>query len=89
MIIQRSTILLPSGLHIYNVAKLKEIIDQTECLAFIRFKGKTTNINDIAGVLALGLKKGDDVTVLVDGLNEDKVSQRILNFLTNKNIEEK
>lgn len=83
MIRQQTTIQIPSGLHIFNVARLKQIVNQSKSLAFLTFKGITVNCNNIAGLLALGLKYGDKLVLLVDGIDEEEVAREILAFLEN------
>lgn len=84
MIRQNSKVLLPSGLHILNVAKLKDIVGNSESLAFLTAKGKTVNCINLAELLSLGLKFGDEVAVLVDGIDEEEVIKQILKFLNNQ-----
>ncbi len=61
----------PSGV-IFNAAR------EYDCKILVRAGGDEVRLNNVMNLIALGLRQGDELEVLVDGSEEKKVLEELL-----------
>lgn len=84
MISKKVKVQLANGIHAFNVIKLRKLIQGSNCLVFIENKNGIANCKDIITLLRLNIKAGQTVKVLCDGVDEDNIMEKVVNFLQNK-----
>ena len=75
------TIKVPVGMHARHAGLLVAEISQYQSEVMISRGEKTANGRRILGLMGLGVKMGDVITVTVDGPDEDDAMQRLKGFL--------
>ncbi|MBQ9458606.1 MAG: HPr family phosphocarrier protein [Oscillospiraceae bacterium] len=75
------TIADPVGIHARPAGILvKEIKQYSDVTVTIAKDGKSTNAIRLMALIGMGIKQGDEVTVSVEGKNEDEVAGKIEEF---------
>lgn len=72
-----------NGVHARPATELVSIASKFECNITITYDGITVNLKSIMNILSLGLKRGSQITIRTDGIDEVEA----LNIIT-KNIME-
>lgn len=72
---------LESGLHARPAAEFVKIASSFESDITVAKNGKSANAKSIMGVMSLGVSKGDQVDLVVDGSDENEAITTIENFL--------
>ncbi len=72
---------LESGLHARPAAEFVKIASSFESEITLAKNGKSVNAKSIMGVMSLGVSKGDQVDLIVDGSDENEAITTIENFL--------
>jgi phosphocarrier protein HPr len=80
MLEKNLTITNKTGLHARPASLLVNMIKSSECDITIKFGEKSANAKSMLNLLALGLKNGSEITVVVNG--EKIVCEQIVNFLS-------
>lgn len=75
------TIKVPVGMHARHAGLLVAETSQYQSEVMISRGEKTANGKRILGLMGLGVKMGDVITVTVDGPDEDDAAQRLKGFL--------
>lgn len=73
-----------SGLHAGIAGALYQIVKEQKVFGFIRYRNKTANMKDFMKVLALGVKKQETITLIVDGDNEETAIQLMSDLIEGK-----
>lgn len=81
MISRTMNINLPSGLEARPVAVLVQVASQYASSIYIESGDVKVNAKSIMGMMALGLSPGEDVTVSVDGEDEETAIGEIEKYL--------
>lgn len=81
MVSEKIIIDLATGLHARPATSLINMIKETGCKVNFQSGEKRVNASSILSVLSLGLKKGAELEIFVDGENEEVVLQKIVSFI--------
>jgi phosphocarrier protein len=73
------------GIHARPAGLLVKAVSQYNCDVTIKKGEKEGNAKSIISIMTLGVKKGDEVTFLVDGTDEAEASETLRVFL-NENL---
>ena len=79
---------LESGLEARPAALFVQIASKYESHISILLTDKQVNAKSIMGMMSLGAIKGQEITLLVDGEDEDEAMKALVAFLTSKKIAE-
>lgn len=71
----------PIGLHARPAANLVDITNKYRAKIKISFGDMEINAKSIISVLSLGLGRGDEFTLIVEGPNEEKAMQHLEDFI--------
>ena len=74
----------PEGLHARPAARIAQTCVQLQSQVTFKFNGRTANGNNVLELLALGAKKGDELTVTIEGNDEEEASEKVLHDLRHK-----
>lgn len=70
-----------TGLHARPAANLVKEASAYPCALRIRKGDKEVNLQSMLGVLSLGVAKGDEVTIIADGPDEEKILKKLVEFI--------
>ncbi|MDO5291499.1 MAG: HPr family phosphocarrier protein [bacterium] len=82
MITKSITIKLPTGLEARPVALLVQVASHYESSVYVESENKRVNAKSIMGMMTLGLAAGEQVTVVVDGSDEEAAMDNIEKYLS-------
>ncbi|KAB7788962.1 HPr family phosphocarrier protein [Bifidobacterium cebidarum] len=71
----------PEGMHARPAGLLVAKAQQYDSTIIVDYEGKAVDAKRIFGVMGLGVKQGDEVTVKVEGSDEDKAAAEFERFL--------
>lgn len=71
----------PEGIHARPAGLLVKAVKEFACDIKIAKGEKAMNCKAIFGVMGLGVKKGDEVTLTFDGADEDTACEAISKFM--------
>lgn len=78
-----ATITDPVGIHARPASQFTQAVATSGCTVTIaKGTGAPVNANSILSVMGLGIQKGDNVTVNVEGDNAEKVADELIATLT-------
>lgn len=72
---------IPNGLEARPVALLVQVASQYESEIYVECDEKKVNAKSIMGMMSLGLASGEEVTVTVDGPDEEEAIKSIEKYL--------
>lgn len=75
------TITDPEGIHARPAGLFVKKAAGFECKVMIEKDGKEADAKRIFGVMGLGVKQGQTITVTTDGADEEKASKELEQFL--------
>lgn len=81
MIKKQIMIKIPNGLEARPVALLVQVASQYESEIYVECEEKKVNAKSIMGMMSLGLASGEEVTVTVDGPDEEEAIKSIEKYL--------
>lgn len=81
MISRSMQIKLANGLGARPVAVLVQVASQFDSSVYIEAEGKKVNAKSIMGMMSLGLDTGENVTVEVNGADEESAIDKIEKYL--------
>ena len=84
MVKKTITIELASGLEARPVAMLVQIASQYESKIYLENGNCRVNAKSIMGMMTLGLDAGEEVTLLVNGEDEEAAMNSIEKYLSNR-----
>ncbi len=73
---------LSGGLEARPIAVLVQVASQYESTVYLQIDNKKVNAKSIMGMMSLGLNSGEEVTVLVDGADEQEALVNIEKYLS-------
>jgi phosphocarrier protein len=73
-----------TGLHARPAAVFVEIADRFEADINLTFDGVTVNAKSIIGVLSLGIGKDDEITLSIDGADEEEAMDALVEIIENQ-----
>jgi catabolite repression HPr-like protein len=82
MITKKISIKIPTGLEARPVALLVQVASQYESTIYVESEEKKVNAKSIMGMMSLGLVAGEEVTVTVDGADEEAAIENIEKYLS-------
>ena len=71
----------PEGIHARPAGILVKTVKEFDCDIKIAKDGKAMNAKAIFGVMGLGVKKGDEVTLTFDGEDEERAYETVSKFM--------
>ncbi|WEV69247.1 HPr family phosphocarrier protein [Bifidobacterium sp. ESL0775] len=78
-----TTITDPVGIHARPASQFVQAVTASGCTATIaKGSGAPVNAGSILSVMGLGIQKGDEVAVVVEGDNAEKVADDLIETLT-------
>ena len=72
---------LSSGLEARPAAMLVQVASQYDSKIYLEADSKRVNAKSIMGMMSLKLQKGEDVTIVADGQDEDAAVSGVATFL--------
>ena len=75
------TVELPDGLEARPAAMLVQVASQYDSRIYLESGSKRVNAKSIMGMMSLKLQKGEDVTIVADGQDEDAAVSGVATFL--------
>ncbi len=82
MISKKISIKLPTGLEARPVALFVQVASQYESKVYVETGNKRVNAKSIMGMMTLGLAAGEEVDVIVDGVDEAIAMDSIEKYLS-------
>lgn len=79
-------IVSPLGIHARPAGQLMKEICNFKCTAIIAKDGKEVNAKKIIGLMSLGVKQSEKITITFDGEDEDIAATTIQKFLNENKI---
>ena len=70
----------PEGMHARPAGRLVAKAQEYESSITVAYGGKSVDAKRIFGVMALGVKKGEEITVTCDGADEDAAAAALESF---------
>lgn len=71
----------PEGIHARPAGELVKAAKAFECVIKLEKDGKAGDCKKIFGIMGLGVKKGNEVTLTFDGADEDAACEAMSNFM--------
>ena len=84
MIRKSITIGISNGLEARPIAMLVQVASQYTSNIYLESEARKVNAKSIMGMMSLGLDNGENVTVSVDGADEEEAMKSIEAYLSNK-----
>lgn len=84
MIRKSITIGISNGLEARPIAMLVQVASQYTSNIYLESEARKVNAKSIMGMMSLGLNNGENVTVSVDGADEEEAMKSIEEYLSNK-----
>ena len=81
MIKKPITVQLANGLEARPVALLVQVASQYNSKIYVEDGDRKVNAKSIMGMMSLKLQKGEDVTIVADGQDEDAAVSGVATFL--------
>jgi len=78
MISKQFTITAPEGLHARPAAEIVKAASKFQAETTLVFDGKNVNLKSILGVMSLGVPTGSEISINVDGSDEDLALQKLV-----------
>ena len=82
MIKKNITVRIKDGLIVRPVAMFVQVASQFQSRIYIETSDMKINAKSIMGMMTLGMEEGKDLTVSVDGMDEEFAMEKIEAFLT-------
>lgn len=77
---------LDNGLEARPVAVFVQVASQYESTIYVEVDDKKVNAKSIMGLMTLGLRAGESVTVHADGSDEEDAVDKIEAYLTGRSV---
>ena len=82
MIRKDLTVGLPDGLEARPVAVFVQIASKYSSMVTIEYKGRKVNAKSIMGMMSLGIARGESISILTDGNDEEEAMEGIMDYLS-------
>lgn len=86
MIEKTVEITLESGLQARPAAQFVQEANKYAADLFLEKEGKRINAKSIMGLMTLALGRGEEVTIIADGADEEEAVKDLVNFIVSPNI---
>lgn len=83
MVEAKATIINATGMHARSASQFISFVNKFKCTVNFIKDEKVANAKSILNVLILGLNQGSEVTVRVDGPEEERVLKEVLEYIKN------
>lgn len=83
MVEKNVTIINSTGMHARSAAQFISFVSKYKCKITLIKNNKIANAKSILNVLILGLNKDSEVTVRVEGPDEEAVLEEIIEYINN------
>ncbi len=80
------TVTDPVGIHARPAGRLAKKVEELGSSVTIIKDGKCVDTRRLIALMQLGIKCGDTISIRVEGVNEDKNAQLLLEFLKENNF---
>ncbi len=80
------TIIDPIGIHARPASLISTEAAKFQSKVEFRLESKVANAKSIINLMALGVKKGNEVTIEVDGPDQDEVLDAIIKLMTDQKL---
>lgn len=77
MIIKDFIVNTAGGIHVGVAVNIKAIIQNREERVFIKYNSEVVNCKNVLNVVALNIMRGQKITFMVDGMDEEEVLEKI------------
>jgi len=84
MITKTAVIKNSVGLHARPAALFVRTCSKYKSEIFVEKEGKKVNAKSIMGIMALGVYPGEEIKIIVDGIDEDVAIKDIMDLIENK-----
>lgn len=84
MVEKRVTIKNPTGLHLRPTGILCNTAVKYESRVLIEHDSVTANAKSLLNVLATGIKRGDEILLICDGVDEEEAMEAMIDAIENK-----
>lgn len=84
---QSLTVELESGLQARPAAQFVQEANKFEADLFLEKDGKRINAKSIMGLMTLALAKGEDVTIIADGSDENDAMDKLSQFISSETVQ--
>ncbi|MCL2718553.1 MAG: HPr family phosphocarrier protein [Lachnospiraceae bacterium] len=81
MIEKQIVIGLASGLEERPIAVLVQMASKYESSVYLLSGNKKVNAKSIMGMMGMGMKSGESVTIMTEGVDEAEAAEEIINYL--------
>ena len=81
MIEKQIVIGLASGLEERPIAVLVQMASKYECSVYLLSGNKKVNAKSIMGMMGMGMRSGESVTIQTEGIDEVEAANEIINYL--------
>ena len=75
---------IPGGLDPTTIAMFIQIASEYESSVYVEVQNKKINAKSIMGMMTLGLKQGEEISVCADGDDEEAVVSHIEKYVNNQ-----
>lgn len=82
MITKNMKIEIPAGLDPSTIAMFIQIASQYESSVYVEVNDKKINAKSIMGMMTLGLKQGEELSVTATGIDENEVVEHIGRYIS-------
>lgn len=83
MLKQKLIVRLPQGFHAIHTALFVREVFSFKCEIFLAKSGRSANGKSIMKVMDLAVREGDEITLMVDGVDEQIAMETLKKFLLN------
>jgi len=85
MVVEKSVeVLMESGLQARPAAQFVQEANRFSSDLFLEKNGKRINAKSIMGLMSLAITKGETVTLIADGTDEEVALNALVSFITSK-----
>ena len=86
--VEKSVIVkIPSGMHIRPAGILAFEVSNYQARGYIIFQHHTINVRSLLNLVAGGIRRGDEVLVRCEGMDEQEMLDTIISFLERETVE--
>lgn len=82
MIIKDLIVDTAGGIHVGIAVSIKAIIENREERVFIKYNSEVVNCKNVLKVVALNIMSGQKISLMVDGMDEEEVLEKIEKVLS-------
>ncbi|WP_394232699.1 phosphocarrier protein HPr [Niallia oryzisoli] len=88
MIEKQFKVIAETGIHARPATMLVQAAGKFDSEIHLEYKGKKVNLKSIMGVMSLGIGKGADITIFVDGKDEEFALNSLIETLHKEELAE-